>query len=350
MRKVEFAEFLQDEIREEIPELENAQMWLRYIEKDNDRSYYGLTIKKQGMDISPTFNMDAMYKEYTETEDMLTIMDTIRAGFEELPSLDRMGIDLSDYDSVKNNITMVIREKSRCQDIINDVPYIQKGEFIGLFKMEFINDEAAMSATINNKIMEAYGVNVEQLYEQAKQNDSINKKPGLYKMEEVMADIFIDEPDIVKKNLLKSDEVIGSDQTMLVLTNEEKREGAALLLDEGILEKISKIMDGGYYVIPSSIHEAIIVNGFGMNASELNEMIENVNEFEIENEDILSNNSQYYDPEEKVLMDALKYERKQKFKNVTYEIESNSQEKVTSSEKSRENQYRKEQKKREMKK
>lgn len=45
MRKVEFAEFLQDEIREEIPELENAQMWLRYIEKDNDRSYYGLTIK-----------------------------------------------------------------------------------------------------------------------------------------------------------------------------------------------------------------------------------------------------------------------------------------------------------------
>ena len=65
MRKVEFAEFLQDEIREEIPELENAQMWLRYIEKDNDRSYYGLTIKKQGMDISPTFNMDAMYKEYT---------------------------------------------------------------------------------------------------------------------------------------------------------------------------------------------------------------------------------------------------------------------------------------------
>lgn len=320
MRKVEFAEFLQDEIREEIPELENAQMWLRYIQKDNDRSYYGLTIKKPGMDISPTFNMDAMYKEYTETEDMLTIMDTVRAGFEELPSLDRMGIDLSDYDSVKNNITMVIREKSRCQDIINDVPYIQKGEFIGLFKMEFINDEAAMSATINNKIMEAYGVNVEQLYEQAKQNDSINKKPGLYKMEEVMADIFIDEPDIVKKNLLKSDEVIGSDQTMLVLTNEEKREGAALLLDEGILEKISKVMDGGYYVIPSSIHEAIIVNGFGMNASELNEMIENVNEFEIENEDILSNNSQYYDPEEKVLMDALKYERKQKFKDVTYEI------------------------------
>ena len=171
MRKVEFAEFLQDEIREEIPELENAQMWLRYIQKDNDRSYYGLTIKKPGMDISPTFNMDAMYKEYTETEDMLTIMDTIRAGFEELPSLDRMGIDLSDYDSVKNNITMVIREKSRCQDIINDVPYIQKGEFIGLFKMEFINDEAAMSATINNTQVEPEDV----LSYNAQYYDSRNK-------------------------------------------------------------------------------------------------------------------------------------------------------------------------------
>ena len=142
---------------------------------------------------------------------------------------------------------------------------------------------------------------------------------------------------------------------MLVLTNEEKREGAALLLDEGILEKISKVMDGGYYVIPSSIHEAIIVNGFGMNEDAIENLtLEDMDTYtmiskRIENEDILSNKSQYYDPEEKVLMDALKYERKQKFKDVTYEIESNSQEKVTSSEKSREN-PRKEQKKREMKK
>ena len=337
MRKVEFAEFLQDEIREEIPELENAQMWLRYIEKDNDRSYYGLTIKKQGLDISPTFNMDAMYKEYTETEDMLTIMDTIRAGFEELPSLDRMGIDLSDYDSVKNNITMVIREKSRCQDIINDVPYIQKGEFIGLFKMEFINDEAAMSATINNKIMEAYGVNVEQLYEQAKQNDSINKKPGLYKMEEVMADIFIDEPDIVKKNLLKSDEVIGSDQTMLVLTNEEKREGAALLLDEGILEKISKIMDGGYYVIPSSIHEVIVLKE--MHAPELNQMIAEVNNTQVEPEDVLSYNAQYYDSRNKTLVNALSHENQQKFREMTGEISHDSE--MRHEEKARKNLYHK---------
>ena len=49
-------------------------------------------------------------------------------------------------------------------------------------------------------------------------------------------------------------------------------------------------------------------------------------------------------------MGQLQYTRKQKFKDVTYEIESNSQEKVTSSEKSRENPYRKEQKEREMKK
>lgn len=441
MRKVEFAEFLQDEIREEIPELENAQMWLRYIEKDNDRSYYGLTIKKQGMDISPTFNMDAMYKEYTETEDMLTIMDTIRAGFEELPSLDRMGIDLSDYDSVKNNITMVIREKSRCQDIINDVPYIQKGEFIGLFKMEFINDEAAMSATINNKIispsynfdslyneyertgdmytiisliksgfehmpnlremnidlndydsirdnitmvvrskdrcmdiindvpyveqgefiglfkiefqknehesyaaiisnatLEAYGITKDELYDQAKENDKKNtyKQPILCDINDIIFNIIAGEKLFDEKNLLENNEIINiEDDELLVLSNRGSREGAALLFNEDVLERISEVMNGDYYIIPSSIHEVIVLKE--MPAPELNQMIAEVNNTQVEPEDVLSYNAQYYDSRNKTLVNALSHENQQKFREMTGEISHDSE--MRHEEKARKNLY-----------
>lgn len=335
MRKVEFAEFLQDEIREEIPELENAQMWLRYIEKDNDRSYYGLTIKKQGMDISPTFNMDAMYKEYTETEDMLTIMDMIRAGFEELPSLDRMGIDLSDYDSVKNNITMVIREKSRCQDIINDVPYIQKGEF------EFQRNEHESYATIiSNATLEAYGITKDELYDQAKENDKKNayKQPILCDINDIIFNIIAGEKLFDEKNLLENNEIIDiEDDELLVLSNRESREGAALLFNEDVLERISEVMNGDYYIIPSSIHEVIVLKE--MHAPELNQMIAEVNNTQVEPEDVLSYNAQYYDSRNKTLVNALSHENQQKFREMTGEISHDSE--MRHEEKARKNLYHK---------
>ena len=76
-----------------------------------------------------------------------------------MPNLRGMNIDLNDYDSIRDNITMVVRSKDRCMDIINDVPYVEQGEFIGLFKIEFQRNEHESYATIiSNATLEAYGI------------------------------------------------------------------------------------------------------------------------------------------------------------------------------------------------
>lgn len=172
MDKREFFEFLRDEIIEAMPELENAQFFTREVKKDNNRVYHALNIKRPELSISPSYNFDSLYNEYERTGDMYTIISLIKSGFEHMPNLREMNINLNDYDSIRDNITMVVRSKDRCMDIINDVPYVEQGEFIGLFKIEFQRNEHESYATIiSNATLEAYGITKDELYDQAMEND-----------------------------------------------------------------------------------------------------------------------------------------------------------------------------------
>lgn len=258
-----------------------------------------------------------------------------------MPNLREMNINLNDYDSIRDNITMVVRSKDRCMDIINDVPYVEQGEFIGLFKIEFQRNEHESYATIiSNATLEAYGITKDELYDQAKENDKKNayKQPILCDINDIIFNIIAGEKLFDEKNLLENNEIIDiEDDELLVLSNRESREGAALLFNEDVLERISEVMNGDYYIIPSSIHEVIVLKE--MPAPELNQMIAEVNNTQVEPEDVLSYNAQYYDSRNKTLVNALSHENQQKFREMTGEISHDSE--MRHEEKARKNLYHK---------
>ena len=65
---------------------------------------------------------------------------------------------------------------------------------------------------------------------------------------------------------------------MLILTNAGKTYGACCILYPKVLEQLAKRVDGDYYLIPSSVHEFILLPvDQGRSAEELKEMIVEVN-------------------------------------------------------------------------
>ncbi len=46
---------------------------------------------------------------------------------------------------------------------------------------------------------------------------------------------------------------------MFILTNQKMHNGAGVLFQDGMKEKLSELMGREFYVLPSSIHEVIIV-------------------------------------------------------------------------------------------
>ena len=85
------------------------------------------------------------------------------------------------------------------------------------------------------------------------------------------------------------------DPMMLILTNQYKIYGATTMLYPGILKKISDKLDSDLVLIPSSIHEFLVLpRTIHDDIPTLNSFINEVNSTEVTDEEILSDHVYIY--------------------------------------------------------
>lgn len=89
---------------------------------------------------------------------------------------------------------------------------------------------------------------------------------------------------------------------LYVVTNHRRINGAAVLLYPELLKELGNRYGGGYYVIPSSIHEVLLLKDTGEEmADQLNAMVREVNETHVAPEERLSDHVYYYSVSEEEL-------------------------------------------------
>ena len=94
---------------------------------------------------------------------------------------------------------------------------------------------------------------------------------------------------------LFNEEPAGGDPGFLVLTTEGGRLGASALFYPDITGRIGEIVGGDYYVLPSSIHEVLILPDSGdLAPDELLRMVREVNETEVAPEERLGTKVLHY--------------------------------------------------------
>jgi len=88
----------------------------------------------------------------------------------------------------------------------------------------------------------------------------------------------------------------------MVLTNDGRLHGAACMLYPDLLDRIGEKKQDGFYIIPSSIHEVLILDKTGMGTlEEMKGMIREVNAQHVAAEEILSDNLYFYDQQAKTI-------------------------------------------------
>lgn len=87
---------------------------------------------------------------------------------------------------------------------------------------------------------------------------------------------------------------------MYVLTNKRRIEGAACILYPNLIKNFSDTVDSNLYIIPSSIHELLLMPTERNDMSEeIKNMIREINDTQVRPEEVLSYSLYYYDREEK---------------------------------------------------
>lgn len=103
-------------------------------------------------------------------------------------------------------------------------------------------------------------------------------------------------------------------EVMFVLSNDAGMYGAAAILNDSIRQEIVEKV-GDFYVLPSSIHETLIVpKDAGMELNELEQMVQEVNYTQVASEERLSDHIYEYDAGEHELFRSDRAEERAKQK------------------------------------
>ena len=207
---------------------------------------------------------------------------------------------ISDYEKVKDNT--YLRLIPGDSPILKSTPHrmIEDMALVVNVHLDSFSDEHGKSCVVVTKpLMEMYGVDEAQLFADAEKN-SLANEPMVFKP---LLDMV--------KDLINSEDIPNPEDVGIVTyiaTNQSGFQGAAVAGYPDFCEKAAEAIGGSFYMLPSSVHEFILIKDDGTpKAKDLNRMIKNVNETVLEPRDVLAAQCYHYDAKAKVLETGLNY-------------------------------------------
>lgn len=196
---------------------------------------------------------------------------------------------LRDYNLAKEMLTMQAINRDRNEGILKNVPHRIMEDLAIVYRFDLGNgQEGHFSTLITNKLLNGYGITPDQLHSDAIEAAQKTMKYSILSMNEVLARIQMETlGHIVEEPIAWN--------PMHVATTENSCFGAGIIAIPDFLEDAAEKMHGDFYVLPSSIHEIILIPAnCGVDASELREMVCDVNTAEVSEEEKLSDNVYFY--------------------------------------------------------
>ena len=275
---------------------ENATADLSCILKNNDTRLHAITIHTEDVNISPTIYLEQFYERYNQGTDLKAIVDQILTIWQE--SEPKASVDVSfysSYENVKERLAFKLINLSRNEELLKDVPHLPYLDLAIVFYC-LVNESLQGSATIlvRNAHLAQWNKTVEDLFQQAEKNTPRLLAAELHDMNELLRS-FPDLPEPFPP----SEE---PDNSMFVLSNRLKLNGASCILYKDMLKTISLHFQSDFYILPSSIHEVILLPAETNDAYEpLTHMVREVNASQVASDEILSDHVYYYSRESQAL-------------------------------------------------
>lgn len=271
--------------------VQGCRIVIKRVDKNNGVSKDGLVIYRDGEGISPTLYLESYYSDYAGGKDFGAVVDNLMKDYEDAGGIYMpAGFDyrsMLQFKQVRDRIVYRIINKRMNEELLRDIPY---RSFAGDLAITFLvlletGDGSNATMVINNRIMEEWDTDVEELIELAVENTPRLMGWELASMQDVLAG----------QGLPCGEDGDFGLQPMYVLTNKQKMYGASCVLYPGVLEDVSEKLNGDFYILPSSLHEVIIIPAYlSASIKELTEMICEVNETQVPAEQVLSDHPYRY--------------------------------------------------------
>ncbi len=191
---------------------------------------------------------------------------------------------------IRENLFYTLVGRERNKELLMDVPHVNFLDLAIVFNyMISARDGRIQSFKVNNIIMQTWGIDTQTMYDIARKN-----------MDRLLPETMTCISSIIngfaggcEQDIIISEE---DDVHMYVITNKYAVNGSAAILYSKKLSNIAEMMNSDMYIMPSSIHEMIIVPKiYYNNEDRLKELVKEVNRDVVVPEEQLSDNVYCYD-------------------------------------------------------
>jgi hypothetical protein len=297
MEFTNFKTIVRDEVEKRAGE--NYRVRVNDVMKNNGLVLSGLTVMEDDSNISPTIYLNNYYEAYENGH--VTIISVVNDVMDIYNKNKLKGnVDMKyflDFEQVKDRIVYKLVNTDKNEELLKDVPHVDFLDLSIVFQCLVIKEEhSTASILIHNAHTKLWGVSVDELYRLARTNTQCLLGYSLKNMNEILGEIIqFDEIGEYDENAMK-ELTEKSNVNMYILTNINRIDGAVCIIYPNLLNDLALSIGSGFYVIPSSVHEVIIVPSENTYESDdIKDMIREINDTQVKLEEILSYSLYYFD-------------------------------------------------------
>ena len=301
-------------------EIPDCVVTIRNVVKNNSVRRKALSIVRKDEKATPTIYIREFYEDYKEGRDIEDICDEIFDTYKS--GLDRFKDEINmeeflDFGKIRDQIYFKLINQEMNEQLLKDVPWRAYLDLGIVYFVSVSADECSATVLIHNEHLINWGLTEEDLYEVAYENTIKKRKASILHMKDIIkdmvieritgsADILAEDTEYDGKSKDEIEEMVEEEiekikkrqpMEMFILTNDIKTNGAICMTYPNVLKDFANEQEMDLFIIPSSVHEVILVPKKDGSAKRLNEILNDVNQNSVDPIEILSNRIYSYSRE-----------------------------------------------------
>ncbi len=247
--------------------------------KNNGRELTSCTFHIPGRNALPVLYMEEFYNE--DADKILPASecaDSILSYVKRLTGPELHFEVMEDYELAREYLGIKLVNYAKNGELLGRAVHIRIEDMAAVFYCLIENDSIGSgTVTITNEIMDSWQIDIRTLYDDAIRNSVEMLPPSLTGMEELFG---------LEREEDKTD--------MYILSNTRGVLGASALLYPGLCDHICSYLQSDLLILPSSIHEVIVLPFIDADVRELERVVTEINRKCVSEEDVLTNSVYFY--------------------------------------------------------
>ena len=281
----QFVQTVEHKVKEGIGE--GVCVSIHTAQKYNGASRKGILFSEEKSNVSPAIYLEEYYHRFHEGDSLDAIVKEILKLHRRMRFRTPWDPEaIKDYKAVRERIVYRLINEEKNRRLLKEMPYVPWLDLAIVFYVLLEADAYGMAAMpVTSEHLNIWGATEEEVYEEACRNTKMLLPASFQTMDEVIEQLTGEEQ--------KKETGAGR---VYVISNRLRSFGASAILYPGFLEEIGRRLKDDYFVLPSSVHEAIIVPRKGSCVKELlDKMVAEINKTQVMQEEALSDRAYYYD-------------------------------------------------------